>query len=286
MLIMQDAASSGLAARSGSSRDSALPRGLRSSRAATCELGARERLPGRKAPRAHAARARPAIRAARWWASARSRSPDDLKLWHAAGLSRSAGARQTYRLATPLPAGGRHSVRARLARRRLSVQPLSRRARDAGRASLVAPAGADITYAEAAASATALARDLINTPANDLGPAELAQAAVDLAAPLRRHASKVIVGEELKARELSADSRGRARAARARRGSSTCAGASRSAPRVTLVGKGVCFDSGGLDIKPSAGMLLMKKDMGGAAVRARRSRSCSCSSMRPCNCEC
>ena len=53
---------------------------------------------------------------------------------------------------------------------------------------------------------------------------------------------------------------------RASRGSSTCAGARRGAPLVTLVGKGVCFDTGGLDIKPSSGMLLMKKDMGGAAL--------------------
>ena len=57
-----------------------------------------------------------------------------------------------------------------------------------------------------------------------------------------------------------------ARAARASRGSSTCAGASAAHPLVTLVGKGVCFDTGGLDIKPSSGMMLMKKDMGGAAL--------------------
>ena len=46
-----------------------------------------------------------------------------------------------------------------------------------------------------------------------------------------------------------------------------------AAPKVTLVGKGVCFDTGGLDIKPDAGMLLMKKDMGGAAMRARAPRT-------------
>ena len=53
---------------------------------------------------------------------------------------------------------------------------------------------------------------------------------------------------------------------RASRGSSTCAGANAAHPLVTLVGKGVCFDTGGLDIKPGSGMILMKKDMGGAAL--------------------
>src|SRR6185369_10797511 len=68
----------------------------------------------------------------------------------------------------------------------------------AGRASLVLPDGADLRYAEAAASATSLARDLVNTPANDLGPAELAAVAADLA---RRFGAtiKVTVGDELKA---------------------------------------------------------------------------------------
>jgi leucyl aminopeptidase len=106
-------------------------------------------------------------------------SLDDVKLWHSAGLSDRLAA-ATYRLATPLPAGAATQFTLgwligayRFTRYRAPSA--------AGRASLVAPPGADIAYAEAAASASALARDLVNTPANDLGPAELAAAASELA---------------------------------------------------------------------------------------------------------
>ena len=109
-----------------------------------------------------------------------------------------------------------------------------------------------------------LARDLINTPANDMGPAELANAATDLA---RRHGADidVIEGDKLLKRNyplIHAVGRASERAPRLidlRWGNA-------KAPKITLVGKGVCFDSGGLDLKTSAGMLTMKKDMGGAAV--------------------
>ncbi|HTW73661.1 MAG TPA: leucyl aminopeptidase family protein [Steroidobacteraceae bacterium] len=129
-------------------------------------------------------------------------------------------------------------------------------------ACLIAPAGADVRYARAAAGALASARDLINMPANELGPEELEAAALALAA---RHAgeTRVVRGEAL-AREyplISAVGAGSARAARL----IDCRWARAGMPRVTLVGKGVCFDSGGLDLKPSSAMLLMKKDMGGAA---------------------
>jgi leucyl aminopeptidase len=113
------------------------------------------------------------------------------------------------------------------------------------------------------AEAVYLARDLINTPANDMGPGELADAATALAA---RHGAAigVTVGDDLLARNfplIHAVGRAAARPPRLidlRWGDP-------AAPKVTLVGKGVCFDSGGLDIKPDSGMLLMKKDMGGAA---------------------
>jgi leucyl aminopeptidase len=129
------------------------------------------------------------------------------------------------------------------------------------RAVLVPPAGADLEYADAASRATALARDLINTPANDMGPEELSEAALDLA---RSHGARcqVLAGGELAGypmlRAVGAASPREPRLIDLRWGE-------RDAPRVTLVGKGVCFDTGGLDLKPSAGMLLMKKDMGGAA---------------------
>jgi len=109
-----------------------------------------------------------------------------------------------------------------------------------------------------------LARDLINTPANDMGPAQLEQAARKLAA---RHAASIgaVVGDELLAQNFPLiHAVGRA-AAGAPRLIDMSWGDDKN-PRVTLVGKGVCFDTGGLDIKPDASMLNMKKDMGGAAT--------------------
>jgi len=129
---------------------------------------------------------------------------------------------------------------------------------------LVWPDEADRGQVLRTAEATALARDLINTPAADLGPAELAATARDLAA---RHGATLAVteGDALLAANYPAiHAVGRASA------KPPCLIDLRwgavGDPKVTLVGKGVCFDSGGLDIKPSSGMKLMKKDMGGAAT--------------------
>jgi len=108
-----------------------------------------------------------------------------------------------------------------------------------------------------------LARDLINTPANDMGPAELEAAARALA---ERHGAKLraVVGDDLLKENFPLiHAVGRA-AVRAPRLIDLTWGET-SHPKVTLIGKGVCFDSGGLDIKPESGMLNMKKDMGGAA---------------------
>ena len=114
------------------------------------------------------------------------------------------------------------------------------------------------------ADGVVLARDLINTPANDMGPAELEQAARDVAAPHGAHVH-AIVGDELLATNFPlVHAVGRA-AANAPRLIDMSWG-DLAHPKVTLVGKGVCFDSGGLDIKPSSSMLNMKKDMGGAAT--------------------
>jgi hypothetical protein len=118
--------------------------------------------------------------------------------------------------------------------------------------------------AGAIAEGVYLARDLINTPANDLGPAELAEAARRLA---ERHgaACDEIVGDDLIARNYPAVHAVGQASARAPRLIDLARG-DPGAPKVTLVGKGVCFDSGGLDIKPADAMLTMKKDMGGAAI--------------------
>jgi leucyl aminopeptidase len=129
---------------------------------------------------------------------------------------------------------------------------------------LVLPAGVDGEEVTRIAEAVFLARDLINTPSNDMGPEELAQAAQDVA---KRCGAKIsiIAGDVLLKQNFPLiHAVGRASERTPRLIDMTWGPA--SAPKVTLVGKGVCFDSGGLDIKSSAGMLTMKKDMGGAAV--------------------
>ncbi|MEM0906376.1 MAG: leucyl aminopeptidase family protein [Pseudomonadota bacterium] len=128
--------------------------------------------------------------------------------------------------------------------------------------SLVAPDGADVENAQRIAAAVGLTRDLINTPANDLGPAELADAAQAMG---RKHGAHVSItdGEELETGFPMIAAVGAA---------STrppllidLVWGDPSAPKLTLVGKGVVFDTGGLNIKPDRAMALMKKDMGGAA---------------------
>ncbi|MDX8440401.1 leucyl aminopeptidase family protein [Mesorhizobium australafricanum] len=125
------------------------------------------------------------------------------------------------------------------------------------------PDGADGAHVSRVADGVFLARDLVNTPTSDLGPLELEEAARKLATA---HAAdiSVIHGDDLLARNFPMiHAVGRASAGAPRLIDVTWGPT--EAPKVTLVGKGVCFDTGGLDIKPSSGMLLMKKDMGGAA---------------------
>jgi len=130
-------------------------------------------------------------------------------------------------------------------------------------AQLVWPQNADHGDVERAAAATWLVRDLVNMPAGDLGPAELAEAARALAEEFQADI-KVIVGDDLLKKNYPAiHAVGRASPREPRLIDITWG--RRDDPKVTLVGKGVCFDTGGLDIKPSSAMLLMKKDMGGAA---------------------
>src|SRR5438309_383220 len=114
------------------------------------------------------------------------------------------------------------------------------------------------------AGAVFLARDLINTPASDLGPAELADAAVSVAEKAGAR-YRVILGDALLAENyptIHAVGRASTRAPRL----VDIVWGDEAAPKVTLVGKGVCFDSGGLDLKTAAGMRMMKKDMAGAAI--------------------
>ncbi|MCR9161148.1 MAG: leucyl aminopeptidase family protein [Nannocystaceae bacterium] len=129
---------------------------------------------------------------------------------------------------------------------------------------LVWPEQADREHVERLFRATVLGRDLITTPAEDMGPAELVDAGVQLAKQCGAKTS-VIVGDALLDKGYPAvHAVGRA-AARAPRLLDLTWG-DPNAPKLSVVGKGVCFDSGGLDLKSAAGMKLMKKDMGGAAT--------------------
>ena len=128
---------------------------------------------------------------------------------------------------------------------------------------LVWPAGADRDALTSTIEATFLVRDLITTPAEDMGPAQLAAAARTLG---RRHKAtvRVTTGDQLLKQNYPAiHAVGRA-CDDPPRLIDLSWGATKD-PKVTLVGKGVCFDTGGLDLKGAAGMLLMKKDMGGSA---------------------
>ena len=130
-------------------------------------------------------------------------------------------------------------------------------------ARLVWPKGADRGEVERTARAAYLVRDLVTTPASDMGPEELATAASEAVAPFEARVT-TIVGDKLLDKNFPAiHAVGRA-SPRAPRLVDISWG-DRGAARVTLVGKGVCFDSGGLDLKNASGMKLMKKDMAGAA---------------------
>ena len=130
------------------------------------------------------------------------------------------------------------------------------------RAGLVAPEGLDRTRVEAIAAGEALTRDLINTPASDMGPPDLEQAARNLAEDRSAEITVISSDDLLDANFPMIHTVGRA-ADRAPRLIDMRWGD--SGPKVTLVGKGVCFDTGGLNLKPGGSMGLMKKDMGGAA---------------------
>ncbi|MGE4062589.1 MAG: M17 family metallopeptidase [Rhodospirillaceae bacterium] len=132
------------------------------------------------------------------------------------------------------------------------------------RAKLVWPEGANRRYLTSAIEAACLSRDLVNTPAADMLPHHLEQAARDLAAAHDASFTVTTGDELLRANYPMIHAVGRASASAPRLLDIKWGRA--SAPKVTLVGKGVCFDTGGLDLKPASAMALMKKDMGGAAT--------------------
>lgn len=134
----------------------------------------------------------------------------------------------------------------------------------APRAKLRLPATSDAAAVINTTEAIWFGRDLINTPASDMGPQELEDAARHLAARHGAHVH-VIAGDELLRQNfpmIHAVGRASPRAPRL----IDLTWGPEEAPKITLVGKGITFDTGGLDIKPASGMLIMKKDMGGAAT--------------------
>jgi leucyl aminopeptidase len=192
------------------------------------------------------------------------RRSGELSLWHAAGFVERLPPRR-FRLAQPFTAAEATQLCLGFAYggyRFERYRPVKSEA-----ASVEAPPNADVHYVALAAESSRMARDWINTPAADFGPAELAAAARRLA-ERHRAAYQEWVGEGLLAANFPAiHAVGRAGSEAPRLVELRWTPPSvEPLPRLTLVGKGVCFDSGGLDIKSGPGMALMKKDMGGAAV--------------------
>ncbi|MBR9841704.1 MAG: leucyl aminopeptidase family protein [Rhodobacteraceae bacterium] len=166
-----------------------------------------------------------------------------------------------YRLASPLPAG---DLETEALGWLLAGYSFDRYAKQGGAtATLVCPDGLNATRIEAIANAEALTRDLINTPASDMGPDALETACRDLAATFEASIN-VTSGDALLAANLPMiHAVGRAAASAPRLIDMRWG---KAGPQLTLVGKGVCFDTGGLNLKPGSSMGLMKKDMGGAAT--------------------
>lgn len=170
----------------------------------------------------------------------------------------------SYRLANPAQDPTLAAIAWGLGSYRYARYKTKKNGNAARNVSLRLPDGADRAQALHTIEAVHLGRDLINTPASDLGPQDIEAAARELAS---RHSAsvEVIVGDELLAKNfpmIHAVGRASPRAPRL----IDLTWGQQGARTVTLVGKGITFDTGGLDIKPSSGMLLMKKDMGGAAA--------------------
>ena len=168
----------------------------------------------------------------------------------------------TYRLAEGEP--GKAALGWLLAQHRFDNYRSTSDDSERGARVLVTGDAARIDETVRLAEATALVRDLVNTPAGDLGPAEIEQAAKEVAgksgAKLR-----VTSGDDLRRGYPLIDAVGQAAIAERAPRLIEMEWGNPKHPRVAIVGKGVCFDSGGLDLKPAAGMRIMKKDMGGSA---------------------
>ncbi len=176
----------------------------------------------------------------------------------------------TGKLARTLPAGKWHVETAPLTANRLALgyglgsYRFDRYKSSAAEApTLMIPADADAVDIKRQLAGVFLARDLINTPTNDMGPEALEKAFRALAEHYKATVTTVVGDDLLKQNFPLIHTVGRASAEAPRL--LEMRWGKKGHRKITLVGKGVCFDTGGLDIKPASSMLLMKKDMGGAA---------------------
>lgn len=187
--------------------------------------------------------------------------PGSLEPWHvAAAVDRLPGG--PWRIETPLPAEAATAAALGWALGSYRFERYRSKPRGAASAQLVPPQLADMAYVRRMSAAIAMARDFINMPAADLSPERLAEEALALARA-NGAAGHCISGDALREGYPAIHAVGQAAGSAPRLIDFTWGDP--AASKVTLVGKGVCFDTGGLDIKTAAGMLLMKKDMGGAA---------------------
>ncbi|QZH75475.1 MAG: leucyl aminopeptidase family protein [Erythrobacter sp.] len=194
-----------------------------------------------------------------WFALGGVANPDELSSWCMAKLAEVLPA-GTYRRANgdPGPAlFGWQSAQYRFTRYRKDDEAEGPRVLLTGEA-------AKIDLAVAEAQAASLVADLVNTPAEDMGPAAL-EAEAERIAKAYKAELEVVRGDALEKGFPMVQAVGRAADRKHAPRLIHFTWGDEKHPRVAIVGKGVCFDSGGLDIKPAAGMLLMKKDMGGAA---------------------
>ena len=194
-----------------------------------------------------------------WFAVGGVADPTALSSWCLAKLAESLPA-GTYSLAQDDPGKallGWQTAQYRFTRYREEKKP-------AGPRILLTRDAKAIAAAQAEAAAVAKVRDLVNTPAEDMGPSDL-EAEAEALAKVHRADLHVVRGDALQRDYPMVHAVGRAASRHHAPRLIELTWGDPKAPRLAIVGKGVCFDSGGLDIKPASAMLLMKKDMGGAA---------------------
>ncbi len=168
-----------------------------------------------------------------------------------------------YKIAGEIPPGERDEIALAALLGQYRFDRYKKRA-SSERAGLVAPSGIDAARIESIAAAEFLTRDLINTPASDMGPGELEAEFIDLAAEFGARGEVVKDSGPLREDFPLIHAVGRASDRKPRL--LDLAWGRKNDPSVALVGKGVCFDTGGLNVKTGGSMRLMKKDMGGAAA--------------------